>query len=258
MLDLGIIEKHVLSFKENYPDTKEPKQPIEPQKPKKPDFGSSDLEVKRYERAMKDYPKRHKGWEKRVAKWSKETHPSWQAQEDRLKNLRQLQIKENGTLYGGSGFRAIRITELENELETEYYLGGDGKKFPDFERIFNRVEAAQRVTTITNVTDFKKFVETVVKSTKVAKVEIEGTAMTFKGVYNQTIEEVFESATWTLDQPIEEPIKFGINPKFLADMLKLFKQLKIKEFKMYVTSPILPIVFIAGEITYIITPIRTN
>lgn len=256
MLDVRIIEKHILSMKENYPDTKEPKKPERPKEPTEPKPGSKEIEFKRYEDSMERFPKRIEAWARRLKKWEDETHPRWQLQEDRLKNLRQLKMTEAGTLIGGSSFRAIKITGLENELEKDCFIIGDGNKFPRFERIFDSLKVDEPLFTFNEIAPFKKFVDVVAKAVEQAIVEVENSKITFRAVYQKEKVPEFVRCSWELDRPVKEPVTFGIDTSYLLDMLKLFQQLKIKNFDMYVISPIRPLVFISENVTYIITPIR--
>lgn len=255
MDEIKLVEKHVLSMRENYPKTKEPKKPIEPKMPPEPE-AIDTIAHKRWRKYQQRFPARHKAWEKRLEKWGTETMPAWELEENRLKRLRQLKMTENGTLIGGSANRAIKMTNQINELGMEYFLNGDGDGFPGFERIFDNITMNEPFLVFTDILAFKKFIEVVAKATKQARIEVSSETMTFKPVYAEQIEASFASAEWRLDVPVGENMIFGINPSYLRDMFKLFSQLKIKEVKMYMASPIRPIFFVADNIEYVISPLR--
>lgn len=245
---IGIVQKHLSRFKELKPGGRKPREPKEPQKPQEAIIS---------EKRQANYDKRLKVYQKRIEEY-KNSLQNWQRDQVRKESMKQIKVTKERTLIAGSAHRMMRLGDVSNELEDDYFLGGDGSRFPEFERILDQEDGTYETVVIEDPEGLKKMLDVLVKATRRMKIEIRENQIHFYPVEKSKIESDFISSSYTLDSSAESEIEFAICTKYLADLFQLLKQLKIRTVAMQVSSPIRPIRFTAQNFEYLIAPIRIH
>lgn len=254
MDEIDIVMKHLRAMGELKPE-KPPKEPKKPKEPKAFDpEKATPARQKAYDKRMATYNEKLKTYNAGLSRYTR-AFDNWKLNDDRKKILvSQVKLTENGTLLGGSPHRAFMLTGFENEMELDYFIGGEGEKFPDFTKFFPSLDSP--LLTLTDITAFRKFCQPLTSVSESLLVILENGVWTFKPNPHDK-NPFFQSAAWDLDY-FDEPVKFGIDPQKLVDMIMLFEKLKVKEIRMHFVSPVRPIIFETERGNYVICPIRMN
>ena len=244
---IDILQKHYSTFKE----LKAKKAPKEPKKPVEPELEK--------EKESLSYKKKYSAWVKRLEDF-RTKYEQWEKIEQRTSNIRQIKISSYGFAQAGSAHRLVRLGGILNEVEDDYFLGTDGKSYPDFDRIVDSLQVAKS-SLFLDVSDFKKSTMILEKACETATFEYitKDDESYIEFIPLHEIKEPLEKATVKINNWQDaEPLKFGINTRYLNDVFKLASSLNIQMIELQFISSVMPVRFVAKDFYYLVTPIRIS
>lgn len=232
---IAIVQKHLSGFKELRPDNKT--KPREPKLPKKMAADSMEKHLKKMEK-----------YNEKMA--------AWHEADSRNRSMRQIEISADGVLTCGSPYRMVRMKDVPNEMEETYYLDGEGKSFPNFNGVIDRLTNPNSIT-LTIDKEVVNFFTTISKACDVGAYTFGPRGILFRPVRSSQ-EDLLSEARLERAFDLIDTFQVGLSSVYLVELCQLVKKLEIETLEICYHSPIRPFLFKAENFEYVIAPVRIN
>lgn len=185
--------------------------------------------------------------------------------------LQNIQYTKEGTLQYTDSFQLVRIEKYADPADADILVNAMTGDVYDGDAVYPNLnkfvpDQTKEPAAFINVSEFLNLIEplkaAIKKESKTKMQPVQFFFYTDKIVVRETEgKSDFISAELLTDTGIGgafPDIDFKMDLGKLVPAFKLMKRLKIQTVDIYYTSSILPIYFMAGALTYLIMPMRTN